>query len=440
MSVPPQFAPPPSPTKQEPSRIPRRRGHTVKPPESEFEPELPQEIIRESIATTSRAREASPAVVIARQEMTAVRIDEEDVKSEVETDVAASVSESPLGRQDSLLVQPPSQVRYSPEVDSTTGAQTDNTESLTEMVIQSDSKSVASSSQESSGQELVRPTRKSKSSFSPLRNFFLALLAAATFTTLHMYKAESSSIGFCETGKQTNTILENLRVRRAAIEECNKANRTYLYAPPTDSTEDILAPRPTQSAISPDDESQVVLSEACPPLPLVPLPQPESCQPCPEHAVCSPSTVTCDTGYLLRPHMLLAFLSPPGSSQAFGPRSQNTYINPSLSVMPTPGKRNPLELAHTAISLLMDGMPGFGPVAFPPRCVEDPKRKRHIGALGRALDSMLAAERGRRVCTGLRPDEKPQSEAHEAEKWGFEVEALKEIVSEKTPVRFLSYI
>ena len=126
-----------------------------------------------------------------------------------------------------------------------------------------------------------------------------------------------------------------------------------------------------------------------------------------------------------------------GSSSSSKASTPNTYVNPSrAAVAPTSGEKSVRELAHTALSLVADGLPGLGPVAFPPRCVEDPRRKRHIGALGKAVEAMLAAERGRRLCAGVRPAEgtAQQGEAEEAKRWGVEVEVLKGTIRKKTAV------
>ena len=87
------------------------------------------------------------------------------------------------------------------------------------------------------------------------------------------------------------------------------------------------------------------------------------------------------------------------------------------------------------LALLLDGVPGLGPVALPPRCVEDPRRKRHVGVLGRALDKTLMQERGMKRCLGERPvDEGALSEVEKARKWGMDADALKERLKAKAPV------
>ncbi|GJE95101.1 Man1-Src1p-C-terminal domain-containing protein [Phanerochaete sordida] len=442
MSVPPQFAPPPSPPKESPSRIPRRRATAVKPPESEFEPELPETVFQDSKATTSRARLATPEVVITSRRAAATD-NLEEAKVEVQTEQAVfggapsphalprfSPKASP--KSSPRKSQPPSPREL---VDTVAGEETEQALSVIEeqteksdsqalSQVQSDESQQLVSSQDETSHEVTRPRPRGRGWGPSFGNFMLALLGSGALTTVWMYKAESSSIGFCETGRNTNDVLEGLKIRRAAVEECNRENRTTLFSINPDTAQTVPSPTPTQVVGS--EGSEVVLSEACPAPPFVPLPQPETCQPCPDHATCTPATITCENGYLLRPHPLLAFLSIPSSLRPTD--NQNAYINPSLAVAPTLGNRGPLDLAYTGLSLLMDGLPGMGPVAFPPRCVEDPKRKRHIGALGKAIESILAAERGRRLCAGVRPADKPISSSGEAKKWGVELNALKEVL------------
>jgi len=67
---------------------------------------------------------------------------------------------------------------------------------------------------------------------------------------------------------------------------------------------------------------------------------------------------------------------------------------------------------------------------LPPRCAEDPQRRRNIGSLGKAIESTLAKERGRRVCLGNNSDDNISQE--DAMRWGVEVESLKEVFRKKT--------
>jgi hypothetical protein len=214
------------------------------------------------------------------------------------------------------------------------------------------------------------------------------LIATSAFATWN-YKVESASIGFCDRGSNTNKVLNMIKTRRAAAIICNREGQ------------------PTVERPSLDDPS-TNLTEACPLPPLLPLPVPSSCTPCPEHASCTQHSVTCDTGYLLKPHLLLSVVP----------------VLPSQTSLTTRFAPHLYEFLLKGVSTLCDGL--FGSIAFPPRCVEDPRRKRHIGNLGKAIEARLAKERGRRVCRGDRIDpSEPEESPEQAVKWGVEIGKLK---------------
>lgn len=141
------------------------------------------------------------------------------------------------------------------------------------------------------------------------------------------------------------------------------------------------------------EQNGAVDQSDCPPLPLVPFLQPASCTPCPSHANCTQFHVFCDDGFLLRPHLL-------------------SYI--------------PL------LSQAIDGIPGFGPIAFPPSCIEDPRRKRHIGVLGKAIDKFLAMERGKKLCAGI--DQHRPIDGGDARRWGVSAEDLRQTMRQEASV------
>ena len=241
---------------------------------------------------------------------------------------------------------------------------------------------------------VVRPSSRPglpRSGF--LLRFFAIIALLSVYMVVGPYKAQSAALGYCDTDSNTNDILERLRTRNAAIEACNRDNRTYLYLP---------APG--------------VEEETCPPPPLLPF-IPDECTSCPEHARCTPDTVSCEHGFLLRPHPLLAFITLP-SSNTLSPQSQ---LSPSANAV------------LKFISATLDGMPGLGPVAVPPRCVEDPKRKRHIGVLGKAIEAVLGLERGKRLCAGEVPPIQ-DTEGGEAKRWGMHLDALRDAMRAKTAV------
>ncbi|KAG6818147.1 hypothetical protein H0H87_000052 [Tephrocybe sp. NHM501043] len=132
--------------------------------------------------------------------------------------------------------------------------------------------------------------------------------------------------------------------------------------------------------------------------------------------------VVCDRGFMLRSHPLLFFL--PAS--------------------PTPHRSEVSHFSHSPgllrkLAAVFDGLPGFGSVAFPPRCIEDPKRKRNIGALGKAVESLLGQERGQRLCAGGKVSEEDvvDVDGGSAKKWGLELESLRKMMKKKTPPELL---
>ena len=209
------------------------------------------------------------------------------------------------------------------------------------------------------------------------------------------YKLESSAIGFCDAGSNSSRALRELLTKRLAIDECIE-----------------------KAAHGSSEVEQGAIGVSCPLKPLVPLPHPKSCTPCPEHASCGQFEVFCDSGYLIKPNILLSFIP----------------VKPSSSELSTKHAPYLAELFFQTVSAVTDGFPGLGSVGLPPRCAEDPQRRRNIGSLGKAIESSLAKERGRRVCYGNNLDDKISQE--DAMRWGVEVENLKEVFRKKTAVCF----
>jgi len=100
------------------------------------------------------------------------------------------------------------------------------------------------------------------------------------------------------------------------------------------------------------------------------------------------------------------------------------------------------ELTWGVLSDSLNGLPGFGSIALPPRCLEDPNRRRLIGALGRQIDTTLGKEHGGRVCAGGKGIQEhiKESDGGEAKKWGVELSELKETMRKKTSVRLYSSV
>ncbi|KAF9653088.1 hypothetical protein BDM02DRAFT_3087982 [Thelephora ganbajun] len=255
------------------------------------------------------------------------------------------------------------------------------------------------------GADALVPATKPKYKRSSLNLFvrFIGLVTIGLVSTFgYDYKVKSASIGFCDTGKDTNDALVAVRERHAVVRECNFEHRPKLWV---DDRED-----------NPD----------CP----LPIFSPDGCTPCPKHSTCTQHTVTCETGYLIRPHPLSSFLPRPSTA---------TSMSWSFPEQWEPDY--PVDYVWKAIGLVANGLPGFGPIALPPRCVEDPKRKRHIGALGKAIEAFLARERGQKLCAGISPKEvKADGENEqliEARAWGVSLDNLKGLLREKTAPHLL---
>jgi hypothetical protein len=254
---------------------------------------------------------------------------------------------------------------------------------------------VAVSRRIAQGGQLVAAKPQTHSLPWTLRILYL-LIAAACAAAVASYKKESASIGYCDTGKNTNAALEALNAKWDAIEYCNRENRTFLHLPPLSGSSDGTG------------DSEPIL---CPPPALVPFMHTTHCTPCPEHATCSKGTVKCDKAFLLKPHPLLSILSPfDSSASATGAKVRNL------------------------IEDVTNGLPWFGPVVFPQRCVEDPQRKKNIGALGKAVEALLGQERGMRVCAGDGLEVFANRDGGEAKNWGLEIGELREVMKKKTPV------
>lgn len=381
-SAPPEYLSSSSPP-HEPQAKEEDGDPIASPPQSNFAPRLSPEAIRENDNIVSGVQHSpfkkfitSPfkaLSLVKTREMVEEADDEEDVGEDV------------LER----VVEEEASIANAEDVAEDDASETDEIDELDES---EDGKQDLSVAQSLVDDAVVRPPSRSGP---PRSGFLFRLLAAVALLLVYLvvapYKAESAALGFCDTDSNTNDALERLRTRNAAIEACNRDNRTSLYLP-----------------------TAGVEEEPCPPPPLLPF-IPDECTPCPEHATCTLDTVSCEHGFLLRPHLLLAFITLP-SSNTLSPHSQ---LSPSTNTV------------LKFISATLDGMPGLGPVALLPRCVEDPKRKRHIGVLGKAIEAVLGLERGKRLCASEVPPIR-DTEGGEARRWGMQLDALREAMRAKT--------
>ncbi|WVW78875.1 hypothetical protein I302_100838 [Kwoniella bestiolae CBS 10118] len=201
----------------------------------------------------------------------------------------------------------------------------------------------------------------------PLSVLFLLLLSL-----LANFKSNSSSIGYCDSGSNTNDIILN---RQSALDDAQAcvARKADLEAENSEAAKQIHC----------DVKS----------LPMIPfLPRPTSCTPCPPHAECEDGAIEqCIPEYILVPH------------------------------------------TFSVLSPIFDGLPGFGPEAFPPTCKPDTARKRMIGGLARELEKELSKGRGLIVCNGLGKDDGRKGEG---ERFGMEENALRERFAARRDPKF----
>jgi hypothetical protein len=156
------------------------------------------------------------------------------------------------------------------------------------------------------------------------------------------YKRESSTVGYCDTGKSTNAILQSLQQKHIASEiHCSKVLSEARV-------------NDTQLALSSTTEFLTCMLN----IPALIYP-PLSCTPCPPHADCTPHSVTCRASFVKK----------------VNPLSQIPYSD-----------------------VILNGWPYLGSVTFPEKCVVDPAFKSKLKAVGRDAEAFLAAHRGQIVC------------------------------------------
>ncbi|KAG2157064.1 Man1-Src1p-C-terminal domain-containing protein [Suillus clintonianus] len=365
MSAPPQTSPSLSPPK-----APFSGDLQRSPPQSKFEPELPPMISRQPrISTPSEKIRFSPIEHRARPSPSPQLISKVNARG-LEFDDATGVfdDQTPDGSQSDDFGEP-------------------------------DSLEVAVPNRVADGDQLIRrrpapPLQRSRSRF--MTFLYLIMMVVASYLVTQ-YKDESSAIGYCDTGSDTNQALRDLEAQREAVRAGDKDNRTIIHLPSVISDTGLF-------------EDGIFFP------PFIPALQPSTCTPCPEFASCTRHSVVCNPSYVLQPHPILGILSPFGT------------VTPLV------------ESIWSLIGYVTNGLPGLGPVAFPPRCSEDPKRKRNIGALGKAIEALLGQERGRRVCIGEKQGREivKDNEGGEAKKWGLEVEILRNTMKRKTAPQLLA--
>ncbi|PVG02588.1 hypothetical protein CPB86DRAFT_696848 [Serendipita vermifera] len=202
-------------------------------------------------------------------------------------------------------------------------------------------------------------TRRKQSGLTVWQQLLSTLAVVLVATILWLYKSDSVLLGYCDPGTNVN---EAVRLRLEEI-QAEKACQ-----------EIVIKRAEAGLPVDPD------LEKCKAPL----LPRATRCTPCPAHAVCTGRSIECEPAYIK-------------SSSAF-------------SSIPF-------------VDAILDGMPGFGPVAFPPRCVPNVKRRQHVGKMAGAIENKLAFVRGQRVCSGVHST---GGNAQDAAAYGMTVDEMKQ--------------
>lgn len=372
-------APPSSPSASPPKapEFADRIREEHQSPAFKFEPSIPPDYSREARISKRAPRTSVPPINFSPAPVHGKREDSGDELDVIGADTSRMVVESMTNNEAAYEEESAEEEEEEQEEEQEDEEQADE-----------DRNTAVSQRLASGGEVAVRRSPQQQTSWFVRVLYVLFTLVASTGT--YYYKSEAAPIGYCDTGKNTNNALDAVTVRWAAIEACNQENRTFLQLPASFGGSERRL-----------DEEPIL----CPPPALLPFLHPTHCTPCPEHAICAKGTMTCENGYLLHAHPALSLLSP------FGLATPTTL--------------------HKQVGEVFNGLPGLGPVAFPQRCDENPLRKLHIGALGKAVEALLGQERGARICAG---NKMVISDGGEARNWGMEIGELRDAMKQKTPV------
>lgn len=183
---------------------------------------------------------------------------------------------------------------------------------------------------------MVKPRRDSPAWKNLTQLAFLLLAATVSVPALRTWQSESAQIGYCDNGSNVNDRILQDRQHRAKRIEWKKQ---------------VIENPQVQAAASLDDEAFYEVLGIAPP---------DSCTPCPEHAICQDGALArCQQGYQL----VLDW-------------RQSDLVN-----------------------TIFDGLPGLGPVAFPPSCQIDFKRKALGARIAKEIESDLAKRHGEVLCS-----------------------------------------
>ena len=237
----------------------------------------------------------------------------------------------------------------------------------------------------------------------------LSLFALSVISFLWWFKTVSMHVGFCDAGTTTNSALEDLRARFRFVQPQLQADG--ISSDPIESSLGANNPVSTWREVL-----TVVVSTLIP----------NACTPCPSSASCTPSTVQCERGFVAAHHPVLSPFrrnSTPSTSMVFtradGLTTQDMFV----------------QLAYTTASTVLDGLPGVGPFALPPRCVIDAERAQRMEIVHRAVVDILTRERGSRVCASSQGIDGGEGSDNQAGRWGLDIDALQRRVERRIPVR-----
>ena len=216
--------------------------------------------------------------------------------------------------------------------------------------------------------EIISPSDASVPILPVWLKFVLGMACVLVLTVVGQYKNESVAIGYCDTGTFTNARIQARLELQKEIKECQQ--------------------RALQN--STDGKANHDQDPRCSDIiPLMALPLPTSCTPCPDHARCSSKNIVCETAYVLKRHALASI---------------------------------PL------LSGACNGLPGLGPIAFPPSCVPDSRRRKNVSTISKNIEIVLARIRGDRVCAGM---QRPKEGQSSAAAFGLSLEELRNVMMDR---------
>lgn len=183
---------------------------------------------------------------------------------------------------------------------------------------------------------------------------------------VYQFQQQSVPLGYCDPGTSTNSIIRAKEVRLVKASACVAERQTKTREQAGSGAELQVCPYETE-------------------LPLFDfVPRADKCTPCPSHALCEDGKVEgCQGEYILEPHPVLNWLNP-----------------------------------------VLGGLPGVGPVVFPPTCELDIRTKAQIGEIAKKVEERLATRKGEVVCNGGGLKRKSKDGKSEVERFGIGEEEL----------------